>query len=375
MLVLPVPLVAALVLLFLLVRALARREGTPLLLALVAAGAAQGALVALVQHYGVAALRPLQPVTASLLPPLAWLAFVAAALRPLGPRDAAHGAVPLTAAASVVLAPAAIDLVVVTTFAGYGLALLLAARRGSALPGARLESGEVPRLIWRTIGVLLLGSAASDVLIAADQALLAGAWRDPIISLFTALALVAIGALTLSGDLRPPPPETESPADDTPPPSRDPQAGEQDAALVARLEALMARDAPHLDPDLTLARLARRLRVPAKALSGAINRVRGENVSRFVNAHRVAHACALLAEGADVTRAMLESGFGTKSNFNREFLRVTGASPSAWRAVRSSGAPTPEPATRSGSAPPPPAAAPPRGPAPPRPSAPADPRA
>jgi AraC-like DNA-binding protein len=29
---------------------------------------------------------------------------------------------------------------------------------------------------------------------------------------------------------------------------------------------------------------------------------------------------------------MLNSGFNTKSNFNREFLRVMGASPSEWLA-------------------------------------------
>jgi AraC-like DNA-binding protein len=32
-----------------------------------------------------------------------------------------------------------------------------------------------------------------------------------------------------------------------------------------------------------------------------------------------------------VTVIMLESGFGTKSNFNREFLRVTGMTSSAYR--------------------------------------------
>lgn len=31
-----------------------------------------------------------------------------------------------------------------------------------------------------------------------------------------------------------------------------------------------------------------------------------------------------------VTNAMLSSGFITKPNFNREFLRITGESPSAW---------------------------------------------
>jgi AraC-like DNA-binding protein len=30
---------------------------------------------------------------------------------------------------------------------------------------------------------------------------------------------------------------------------------------------------------------------------------------------------------------MLEAGFSTKSNFNREFRRVTGTSPAQWRAA------------------------------------------
>ncbi len=80
----------------------------------------------------------------------------------------------------------------------------------------------------------------------------------------------------------------------------------------------------------TLRAGARRLGVPAKALSAAVNRVKGENISRVVNGWRVAHAGALLREGASVTEAMLASGFATKSNFNREFLRVTGRAPSDW---------------------------------------------
>ena len=49
---------------------------------------------------------------------------------------------------------------------------------------------------------------------------------------------------------------------------------------------------PYLDPDLTLARLARRLHVPIKQLSLAINMVKGENVSRYVNGFRIRSACA-----------------------------------------------------------------------------------
>jgi AraC-like DNA-binding protein len=44
----------------------------------------------------------------------------------------------------------------------------------------------------------------------------------------------------------------------------------------------------------------------------------------------IARACALLEQGRTITAAMLESGFNTKSNFNREFLRLKEISPSAW---------------------------------------------
>jgi AraC-like DNA-binding protein len=39
----------------------------------------------------------------------------------------------------------------------------------------------------------------------------------------------------------------------------------------------------------------------------------------------------MLQAGDSVTVAMLGSGFNTKSNFNREFLRITGRTPSTWR--------------------------------------------
>jgi AraC-like DNA-binding protein len=58
--------------------------------------------------------------------------------------------------------------------------------------------------------------------------------------------------------------------------------------------------------------------------------VKGENVSRYVNRQRIEHACTLLQRGQSVTAAMLDSGFNTKSNFNREFLRTKTSSPRDW---------------------------------------------
>ena len=75
----------------------------------------------------------------------------------------------------------------------------------------------------------------------------------------------------------------------------------------------------------------------AKQLSATINRATGGNVSRYVNGFRIRHACERLKAGDNVTSAMLNSGFNTKSNFNREFLRTTGYSPRVWLATNGEG--------------------------------------
>jgi AraC-like DNA-binding protein len=56
------------------------------------------------------------------------------------------------------------------------------------------------------------------------------------------------------------------------------------------------------------------------------------SVSQYVNQLRIREACRLLEETEQsVTSIMLDAGFQTKSNFNREFRRITGLSPVAWR--------------------------------------------
>ena len=105
-------------------------------------------------------------------------------------------------------------------------------------------------------------------------------------------------------------------------------------AVMQRLDALMAETTLFTDSNLTLARVARRLALPARDVSNAVNRVTGENFSRYVNGHRVARAKALLKDtDLPVTEIVFSSGFTTKSSFNSEFRRVTGQTPSAFRAA------------------------------------------
>ena len=97
----------------------------------------------------------------------------------------------------------------------------------------------------------------------------------------------------------------------------------------------MAKTQIYRDPNLTLARLGRRLHNPARAVSNAVNRCTGENVSRYINAFRVQHAAALLeTSDLSVTEVMLEAGFQSKSTFNTEFRRVLGTTPTLYRKSR-----------------------------------------
>lgn len=329
MLVLPIPMVAALAILLLLARCLLRRDRSRLFLALLALAAAQGIIVSLVQHYGVAALRPVQPVTATLLPPLAWLTFTASARRCLRPApDMWHLAAPAVTVAVMLAAPRLLDLWLPMVFAAYGGAMLLVLRGQDALALARLDAGGQPARVWAGVALALLLSALSDALIGAAMAMGQPGLRLPLVSLFTALTLGLIGLLvvaeSLAGDepgVGDPPPEAA--------PTTDPS---QHEAVMAALQAAMVSTRPYLDPSMTLDRLARRLRLPVRDISRAINATTGENASRYVNGFRIRRACALMQDGQSVTDAMLASGFNTKSNFNREFRRVTDLSPTEWLA-------------------------------------------
>ena len=213
--------------------------------------------------------------------------------------------------------------------------------------------------MWRAVALALLASASSDVLISVAIALgraELGVW---VVTVFTSLALLGLGALSLLREESvevgerhgsddgvrdavdgvrqgtEAPMGGREPSDATAPPDVE---DAEDRALVERARTLLDSQSLYRDPDLTLGRLARRLTVPAKRLSAAVNRVEGRNVSQFVNRFRVEAVCRRLGEdGTRVTESMLEAGFRTKSNFNREFRRVTGTSPSDWARAHGEG--------------------------------------
>jgi len=111
-------------------------------------------------------------------------------------------------------------------------------------------------------------------------------------------------------------------------------ASEMSLALFARWEALVQSEQLHkLEFGITLAQAARKLQVPARQLSNAINQIYGNSFSVYLNDLRIKEAQLLLKENPDMTiiEVMSEAGFSSKSHFNKEFQRVTGLSPSAYR--------------------------------------------
>ncbi len=104
------------------------------------------------------------------------------------------------------------------------------------------------------------------------------------------------------------------------------------AELEQAARSLLMESKLYLDTNLTLERLAKRLHVPARALSEAVNQTQNMNVSQYVNGFRLRHAAMLLQTSKlNVTQVMEQSGFLTRSNFYREFERVYALSPIEYR--------------------------------------------
>ena len=277
--VLPVPMIIALLLFGFLALRIARDETHISLLALIAVCAVQAAIIALVQYYGLTVLRPVQPLLATVIPPVAWYAFERASGGQGSLRSMAlHVIGPALALACLFLNPMLLDVLIPLSFTGYGIAMLVRLRSGEdSLPHSRLEGGSTSLMAWRIVALALIASAGCDVLIAYGLAVGHTGVLGWIPSLVSSLSLLSLGALSLTNAMEA---RRESATEDAAP---TPEDLERDQAIVARLDEYVTSQKPFLDPDLTLARLSRKLIIPAKQLSAAINRVKGENVSRYVN--------------------------------------------------------------------------------------------
>lgn len=344
----PLPFVVTLILALLAIRLVRAEEGGrhhTLFLALILAYGVQSVLVGLRWGYDLRAVLPLQAMLACLIAPLAYVAF-----RSLTEDEAKENAgwvwphlvlPPLAVAVLFAWQPAPIGPLVVALFLAYGGALFWLARRGpDGLVGSRLDGAVRSYRALVLTALALIGSAVMDVVISLDLDWTGGRNTPALIASFNVVALLVLGTAAAAADSAAPGASGEEPA--MPEASARGETAEEmaaeDASIIAALDTLMRERRLYTDADLDLGRLARRLVLPARRLSQAINRTHGVSVSHYVNDLRIREAQRLLGEtDLPVTRVMMEAGFLTKSNFNREFRRVTGTSPSAWRRERMEG--------------------------------------
>ncbi|MCZ8546687.1 AraC family transcriptional regulator [Mesorhizobium qingshengii] len=330
----PLPFVVAL-LLFILLWMVARREdeGAPNLpfLVLILLAALQSVLTGLRWGYGISTVGYIAPVSAAIMPSLLY-AGVSKLVRTsdrLWPASLALHATPAAIVfVLVIFWRNAVDVALISIDFIYAAAILWLLRSGA--DGLRLApfDGAVPA--YRAIlfaAVTLCLSGMVDLLVSFEVASGHGDRAATVIGIANLFILVIVGAAAAAASQSHVPLNAAEPAEtfslvDT---------GE-DADTLRRVDDLMQEKKLYRDATLNLNRLARRAGIPARQISAAINRIKARNVSQYVNEHRIAEACRLLGEtGQPVTEIMLAVGFQTKSNFNREFRRVTDMTPLAWR--------------------------------------------
>ncbi|MEZ5149364.1 MAG: helix-turn-helix domain-containing protein [Bacteroidales bacterium] len=111
---------------------------------------------------------------------------------------------------------------------------------------------------------------------------------------------------------------------------------ESDALLyVEKLKNLMEAEKPFLNPNLNLPQLAKVLEIPSYYLSQVLNNNIEQNFFDFINSYRVEETKAKMAdpkyENLSLLGIAFESGFNTKSAFNRVFKKMTGFTPSEYK--------------------------------------------
>ncbi|MGL4599353.1 MAG: helix-turn-helix domain-containing protein [Bacteroidia bacterium] len=108
-----------------------------------------------------------------------------------------------------------------------------------------------------------------------------------------------------------------------------------DEPVFLKIQQTIGEQKLFLDAELTIFKLASACQLPTKLVSYTINQGTGKTFLAFVNKYRVEEVCRRLAAGDQKQLTLLaiafESGFNSKSTFNRVFRECTGVSPSDYK--------------------------------------------
>jgi len=283
--------------------------------------------------------RFLHPILASFIPVVAWFSFSSAhqptAVNPL------HWLPPI--GVIFILATyrywqISVDPLLTLVYVGYGVALIRSSSQSTNTP-EKIRFSDIGKALKaeRLAGIILLTSACIDTAIAINFSFFAGYYALTILSIahivLIPIIAMAVVLLSLSVPVEEDENEHTTELQVSEPTNATPQLSDADIReILQKINFLLEEKEVFLDPDLNLNRLARKAGIPARQISVAINKTRNRSISQVVNEYRIERATNLLVTtDKTITQIYLESGFQTKSNFNREFLRVAGTTPSKYR--------------------------------------------
>jgi AraC-like DNA-binding protein len=110
---------------------------------------------------------------------------------------------------------------------------------------------------------------------------------------------------------------------------------EQQKNILDKLAEIMKREKPFLRPDFSLPDLAQKLNVSVHTLSQVINAGMGKSFHEMTAQYRVEEAKQLLKEQMNIKVEEIaeQVGYNSKSSFNTAFKKITGKTPSEYRAT------------------------------------------
>lgn len=104
---------------------------------------------------------------------------------------------------------------------------------------------------------------------------------------------------------------------------------------IKKIEQYMDIEKPYLNADISLPELSERMNIPSHHLSRVINEKLNMNFFDFINQYRVEEVKSRIQDQQYVHLSILgiafDSGFNTKSAFNRVFKKMTGMTPSEFK--------------------------------------------
>ena len=107
------------------------------------------------------------------------------------------------------------------------------------------------------------------------------------------------------------------------------------AEIHTRLLGIMEKERPFLQEDLNLEMLSKLLEVKSNHLSQVINQKSEMNFFNFVNSYRIEEVKRKISDSAFYQYSLLgiafESGFRSKSSFNKLFKQHVGMTPTEYK--------------------------------------------